>query len=43
MTAEGGNRGARGLGSRLLWFGALWLAGVLAVSAVGLLVRSVLL
>jgi hypothetical protein len=31
------------LSQRLLWFVALWLAGVLAVAAVGLLIRSVLL
>jgi hypothetical protein len=30
------------LSHRLLWFAALWLAGVLAVAAVGLLIRSVL-
>jgi hypothetical protein len=28
---------------RLVWFLALWLAGVLAVAAVGLLIRAVLL
>jgi hypothetical protein len=33
----------RGLASRLLWFAALWLAGVLVVGAVALLIRSVLL
>lgn len=43
MTAEGGNHSARGLGSRLLWFAALWLAGVLAVGAIAFLIRSVLL
>ena len=32
-----------GLAQRLLWFVALWLAGVLAVGAVALLIRSVLL
>jgi hypothetical protein len=31
------------LSRRLLWFAALWLAGVLAVAAVGLLIRTVLL
>ena len=31
------------LPTRLLWFAALWLAGVAAVALVGLLVRSVLL
>jgi hypothetical protein len=31
-----------GLAVRLLWFAALWFAGVLAVAAVGLLIRSVL-
>ena len=30
------------LAQRLLWFVALWLAGVLAVTAVGLLIRAVL-
>ena len=29
--------------ARLLWFVALWLAGVAALGAVGLLIRSVLL
>ena len=28
---------------RLLWFVALWLAGVVAVGLVGLLIRSVLM
>jgi hypothetical protein len=31
------------LSRRLLWFVALWLAGVAAVAAVGLLIRGVLL
>ena len=31
------------LAQRLLWFAALWVGGVLAVVAVGLLIRSVLL
>lgn len=31
------------LPTRLLWFAALWLAGVAAVAIVGLLIRSVLL
>jgi hypothetical protein len=31
-----------GLAQRLLWFVALWLAGVLVVGAVALLIRSVL-
>jgi hypothetical protein len=31
------------LGIRLLWFIALWLAGVAAVSFVALLIRSVLI
>jgi hypothetical protein len=30
------------LARRIIWFVALWLAGVLAVAAVGLLIRSVL-
>ncbi len=30
------------LGRRLLWFVLLWLAGVAAVAAVGLLIRAVL-
>jgi hypothetical protein len=33
----------RSLAHRLLWFVALWLAGVLTVGAVALLIRSVLL
>ncbi|TDH62084.1 DUF2474 family protein [Dankookia rubra] len=33
---------ARRLGSRLLWFVALWVAGVAAVGAVAFLLRSVL-
>jgi hypothetical protein len=41
MTAGNGNQ--RALGSRLLWFAALWLAGVIAVGAVAFLIRSVLL
>jgi hypothetical protein len=32
-----------GLGMRLLWFAALWLAGVAAVAALALLIRAVLL
>lgn len=32
-----------GLAVRLLWFAALWLGGVIAVGAVALLIRSVLL
>jgi hypothetical protein len=35
-------RGQHSLVHRLLWFVALWLAGVSALSAVGLLIRSVL-
>ena len=31
------------LPTRLLWFAALWLAGVAAVALVGLLIRAVLL
>lgn len=30
------------LGSRLLWFGGLWLAGVLAVVVVGYAIRLIL-
>jgi hypothetical protein len=30
------------LAHRLLWFAALWIAGVAALGAVGLLIRSVL-
>ena len=33
---------AQGLGKRLLWFVALWAAGVLAVSALGLVIKLVL-
>lgn len=36
-----GNGG--GLGLRLLWFAALWLAGVIAVGTIAFLIRSVLL
>jgi hypothetical protein len=32
----------RALAAKLLWFAALWLAGVGAVAVIGLLVRSVL-
>jgi hypothetical protein len=32
----------RTLLSRLLWFAALWAAGVLAMGGVGLLIRSIL-
>jgi hypothetical protein len=31
------------LASRLLWFAALWLAGVAAVALVGLAIRAVLM
>jgi hypothetical protein len=31
------------LPARLLWFAALWLAGIAAVALVGLLIRAVLL
>jgi hypothetical protein len=41
MSAGSGNR--HGLGLRLLCFTILWLGGVLAVGAVGFLIRSVLL
>jgi hypothetical protein len=30
------------IASRLLWFGGLWLAGVLAVGVIGLAIRLVL-
>jgi hypothetical protein len=30
------------LKARLLWFAALWLAGVAAVAVIGLLIRAVL-
>ena len=33
---------AEGLGKRLLWFVALWAAGVLAVSAIGLVIKLAL-
>lgn len=33
---------AEGLGRRLLWFVALWAAGVLAVSVVGLAIKLAL-
>ena len=33
---------ARSLLRRLLWFGALWLLGVLTVGAVAFLIRAVL-
>jgi hypothetical protein len=32
----------RSLPTRLLWFAALWLAGVAAVALVGLLIRALL-
>jgi hypothetical protein len=35
-------RHADGLGRKLLWFVGLWLAGVAAVSAVGLAIKLVL-
>jgi hypothetical protein len=41
MAGRGGSR--RTLGTRLLWFAGLWLAGVLAVGAVAFLIRSTLL
>jgi hypothetical protein len=41
MTTGNGNH--RSLAHRLLWFAMLWLGGVLAVGAVGFLIRSVLL
>ena len=34
--------GRRGLVVRFVWFVMLWFAGVLAVAAVGILVRSIL-
>jgi hypothetical protein len=33
---------SRNLAARLLWFAALWLAGVAAVAVVGLLIRAIL-
>lgn len=33
----------RQLGSRLVWFVLLWLGGVLAVTAVGLVIRAFLM
>ncbi len=42
MAARPEPRPQPGLRQRLLWFVALWLAGVLAVGAVALLIRSVL-
>jgi hypothetical protein len=33
---------SRTLKARLLWFAALWLAGVAAVAVIGLLIRAVL-
>ena len=43
MAARPEPRPQPGLAQRLLWFVALWLAGVLVVGAVALLIRSVLL
>ena len=40
MAARGDK--ATGLGSRLLWFAALWIGGVLMLGAVAFLIRSVL-
>ena len=42
MAAQPESRPEPGLAQRLLWFVGLWLAGVLAVGAVALLIRSVL-
>ena len=41
MAAGNGNQ--RALGSRLLWFAALWIGGVLVLGAVAMLIRSALL
>jgi hypothetical protein len=38
-----GERDSRALGTRLLWFVALWFAGIVAVGAMALIIRSVLL
>ncbi|RPH74404.1 MAG: DUF2474 domain-containing protein [Candidatus Rokuibacteriota bacterium] len=38
-----GGKALGSLATRLVWFAALWLAGLLAVGAVALLIRSVLL
>jgi len=38
-----GNGPGRRLGSRLLWFAALWIGGVIAVGTIAFLIRSVLL
>ena len=35
-------KGGRKLATRLLWFAALWLAGVAAVAIVGILIRLLL-
>ena len=40
---RGGKRDNPALASRLLWFVALWLAGIIAVAAVAFLIRSVLM
>lgn len=40
--SEASGKSAPRLGTRLAWFVALWLAGVAAVGAVGLLIRSLL-
>jgi hypothetical protein len=39
----GSTGSASGMGRRLLWFVALWAAGVMAVSAVAYVIRLVLL
>ena len=43
MPPNDGNPDTTGLAYRLLWFAALWLAGILVVGAVAYLIRSVLL
>jgi hypothetical protein len=43
MAVQPKSRPEPGLARQLLWFVGLWLAGVVAVGAVALLIRSVLL
>jgi len=41
-SPDGGGKSERNLATRLIWFVALWLAGVAAVGAVALMIRQLL-
>jgi len=41
-TGNAGEREPPGLGRQLVWFAGLWLAGVAAVTLVGLIIKTVL-